>query len=61
MATLPTELSFGRRNRTGFAQIKLNRLPHRAGKAFENAFDDMVVVLAVEQLDMQGNTDCLRN
>ncbi len=41
---LTTQLAFGTRHRVALSRIKLYRLPHGAGKAFENALADVVIV-----------------
>ena len=48
-----SQRSLGRRNRVGLARINLDRLPQRAGQRLVAAFDDMVVVRAVQIFDVQ--------
>src|ERR1700675_3150811 len=48
------EGALGRGDRAGAARVDLDRLPQGACQTLEAGFDDMVVVLAVEVLDVQG-------
>eukprot|EP00456_Euglypha_rotunda_P071984 TRINITY_DN64953_c0_g1_i1.p2 TRINITY_DN64953_c0_g1~~TRINITY_DN64953_c0_g1_i1.p2 ORF type:complete len:120 (-),score=23.91 TRINITY_DN64953_c0_g1_i1:10-369(-) len=52
--------ALGRRDRIRLARVDLHRLPQRAGQALERAFDDMVIVAAIKQLDMQRDARRLR-
>src|SRR5436853_4400194 len=54
------ESALGRGNRAGAARVDLDRLTQRACQPLEAAFDDVVVVLAVEVFDVQGHTGRLR-
>ena len=57
---LPTKNSLGRRDRASLARVELHRLAHRPGKALVDAFADVVVVAAVQQLDVQRDAHGLR-
>src|ERR1051325_9014347 len=54
------EGALGRGDRAGAARIDLDRLTQGARQSLEAAFDDMVVVLAVKILDVQGDPGRLR-
>jgi hypothetical protein len=58
--TCASEHALGRRDRIGLARVDLDRHPQRAGQPLEAAFDDMMVVAAVEILDVQGDARRLR-
>src|SRR5579884_4426174 len=49
-----------RRHGAGAARVDLDRLPQRARQALEARLDDVVVVLAVEVLDVQRHPRRLR-
>src|SRR5690606_1541859 len=50
----------GRGNRVALAWVDLDRLAQRSGKRLVHAFGDMMVVLAVEHLDVQRDPRGLR-
>src|SRR5579863_7757701 len=50
------EGALGRGDRAGAARVDLDRLPQRACQPLEAGFDDMVIVLAVDILDVQRET-----
>src|SRR5258706_11669728 len=54
------ERALGRRHRGGTARIDRDRLAQRARQTLEARFDDVMVVLAVQILDMQRDAGLLR-
>src|SRR5260370_38891016 len=54
------EGAFGRGDRAGAARVDLDRLAQCACQPLEAGFDDVVVVLAVDVFDVQGDPGRLR-
>src|ERR1700731_2649713 len=54
------ESALGRGDRAGAARVDLDRLTQRACQPLETGFDDVVIILAVEILDVEGHAGRLR-